>query len=114
MAAPRAESPEAPSTSEAQSPAAPTQAALDELIPIVAPMKGIFYRAPRPGAPPFVEVGSHVQEDTVVAIIEVMKLMNSIQAGVRGTIVQVCVDNGEAVERGQTLFLIRPDSREST
>ncbi|MCS7255984.1 MAG: acetyl-CoA carboxylase biotin carboxyl carrier protein [Thermomicrobium sp.] len=80
----------------------------ETLVPIVAPLKGIFYRAPRPGAEPFVDVGSEVREDTVVAIIEVMKLMHSVQAGVRGTIVQVCVENGQAVDRGQPLFLVRP------
>lgn len=87
----------------------PATPSTDQFVPIAAPLKGIFYRAPRPGAPPFVEVGSHVEEDTVVAIIEVMKLMHSVQAGVRGTIVQVCVENGDAVERGQPLFLVRPD-----
>ncbi len=89
--------------------AQPTVPSSDQFVTITAPLKGIFYRAPRPGAPPFVEVGSHVEEDTVVAIIEVMKLMHSVQAGVRGTIVQVCVENGDAVERGQPLFLVRPD-----
>jgi acetyl-CoA carboxylase biotin carboxyl carrier protein len=79
----------------------------DQLVPIMAPLKGIFYRAPRPGAPPFVDIGSIVQDDTVVGIIEVMKLMHSIQAGVTGTIVQVCVENGQAVDRGQPLFLVR-------
>lgn len=97
----------APPTATPDKPAPATTAA-DRLIPISAPLKGIFYRAPRPGAPPFVDVGSSVQEDTVVGIIEVMKLMHSVLAGVRGEIVEVCAENGQAVDRGQPLFLVRP------
>ncbi|MCX7622706.1 MAG: biotin/lipoyl-containing protein [Thermomicrobium sp.] len=103
---------ERPATVEPSRPEAATPR--DEaLVPIVAPLKGIFYRAPRPGAEPFVDVGSQVQEDTVVAIIEVMKLMHSVQAGVRGTIVEVCVENGQAVDRGQPLFLVRPSEADA-
>ncbi len=91
-----------------ETPPQPPETPGETLVPIVAPLKGIFYRAPRPGAEPFVDVGSEVQEDTVVAIIEVMKLMHSVQAGVRGTVVAVCVENGQAVDRGQPLFLVRP------
>ncbi|MCS7050691.1 MAG: hypothetical protein NZL87_03660 [Thermomicrobium sp.] len=80
----------------------------DGTVPIIAPLKGIFYRAPRPGAPPFVEVGSQVRADTVVGIIEVMKLMHSVLAGVHGEIAEVCVENGQAVDRGQPLFRVRP------
>jgi len=98
----------AASQAVAEAPAPPAEQHAEALVPIVAPLKGIFYRAPRPGAEPFVDVGSLVQEDTIVAIIEVMKLMHSVQAGVRGTIVAVCVENGQAVDRGQPLFLVRP------
>jgi acetyl-CoA carboxylase biotin carboxyl carrier protein len=73
---------------------------------IEAPMLGTFYRAESPSAEPFVEVGSRVEPDTVVAIIEVMKMMNSIKAGVSGTIVEVCAENAELIEEGQALFRV--------
>jgi acetyl-CoA carboxylase biotin carboxyl carrier protein len=73
-----------------------------------APMVGTFYRAPSPDAPPFVEAGSKVEPNTVVGIIEVMKLMNQIEAGVRGTVREVLVGNAQAVEHGQPLMLIDP------
>lgn len=75
---------------------------------IAAPMPGTFYRAPAPGADPFVEPGARVEPGTIVGIIEVMKMMNSIPAGVAGTVVSVEVENGEAVEHGQPLFRIEP------
>lgn len=80
------------------------------LHPIVAPMLGVFYRAPAPGAPSFVEVGAHVEETTVVCLIEVMKMMNAVPAGVAGKIVEVCAANAEAVEYGATLFRVEPDA----
>ena len=73
-----------------------------------APMVGTFYRAPAPGAAPFVEVGQHVEPDATVCIIEVMKLMNSIEAGVRGTVRQIVVENAAAVEAGEVLVAIEP------
>jgi acetyl-CoA carboxylase biotin carboxyl carrier protein len=73
-----------------------------------APMVGTFYRAPEPGAPPFVEVGQSVEASTIVCIIEVMKLMSSIPAGVRGTVVQVLVDDGSPVEADQPLIVVDP------
>ena len=79
------------------------------LFEVTAPLLGIFYRAPKPGEPPFVEVGSKVSEDTVVGIIEVMKLMNSVSAGVKGEVVQVLTDNGAAVEYGEILLRVRPE-----
>jgi acetyl-CoA carboxylase biotin carboxyl carrier protein len=78
------------------------------LVDVTAPMVGTFYRAPSPGAPPFVEVGAEVAEDTAVCIIEVMKLMNSVAAGVRGTVAEVCAGNGEPIQYGDVLFRIRP------
>ena len=78
--------------------------------PIVAPMLGVFYRAPAPGATPFVEVGAKVEVTTVVCLIEVMKMMNAVPAGVAGTIVEVCAANAEAVEYGATLFRVEPDA----
>jgi acetyl-CoA carboxylase biotin carboxyl carrier protein len=74
------------------------------LTSIRAPMVGTFYRAPKPGAPPFVEVGDEVTEDTVIGIIETMKLMNSASAGARGKIVEILAANGEIVEAGQVLM----------
>jgi acetyl-CoA carboxylase biotin carboxyl carrier protein len=71
-------------------------------------MLGTFYRAESPGAAPFVEPGNAVEPDTIVCIIEVMKMMNSIPAGVSGTIVEVCSDNAELVEYGQPLFRVQP------
>lgn len=73
---------------------------------IASPLLGTFYRAPKPGAPPFVEVGSEVQEDTVVAIIEVMKLMNTVRAGVRGRVTEILAADGVLVEYGQALFRV--------
>jgi acetyl-CoA carboxylase biotin carboxyl carrier protein len=78
------------------------------LVEVTAPMVGTFYRALAPGEPPFVEVGSPVDEETTVCIIEVMKLMSSVAAGVRGTIVEVCIDNATAVQYGDVLFRVRP------
>jgi acetyl-CoA carboxylase biotin carboxyl carrier protein len=72
-------------------------------------MVGTFYAAPEPGAAPFVTVGQRVEEDTQVCIIEVMKLMSSIEAGVKGTIMEITTKNNEPVEFGQVLFWIRPD-----
>ena len=71
-----------------------------------APLPGTFYRAPRPGAAPFVEVGSLVGEDTVVGIVETMKLMNSVHAGTRGRVDEICVGNAEFAARGATLMRI--------
>ena len=74
---------------------------------IAAPLLGTFYRSPKPGAPPFVEVGATVGEDTVVAIIEVMKLMNTVRAGVRGKVVEILPVDGALVEYGETLLRVR-------
>ena len=81
----------------------------DGLVDIPAPIVGTFYRAPKPGAPPFVDIGSRVEGTTVIAIIEVMKLMNSIPAGKAGEIAEICVEDAEFVERGRTLMRIKPD-----
>jgi len=75
---------------------------------IDSPMLGTFYRAERPGADPFVDVGTEVDPDTIVAIIEVMKMMNSVPAGITGTIAEVCCDNASLVEYGQPLFRVDP------
>ena len=80
----------------------------DGLVAVGAPMLGIFYRAPAPGAPPFVDVGVTVEAETVVGLIEVMKMMNPVPAGVVGTVAEVCVENAELVEAGAVLFRVRP------
>ncbi|MCJ7684543.1 MAG: hypothetical protein MUO68_09640 [Desulfobacteraceae bacterium] len=75
-------------------------------IAIKAPMLGTFYSAPKPGAPPFVEAGRLVSKDDSVCIIEVMKLFNTVKAGIRGRIAKICAENGQMVEYQQTLFLV--------
>jgi acetyl-CoA carboxylase biotin carboxyl carrier protein len=80
------------------------------LAEVTSPLLGIFYRASRPGAPPFVEVGSTVDEDTVIGIVEVMKLMNSVCAGVKGKIVEILGENGTLVEYGDVLLRVRPEA----
>jgi acetyl-CoA carboxylase biotin carboxyl carrier protein len=74
---------------------------------IKAPMVGTFYRAPSPESPPFVEVNAKVSENSVVCIIEAMKIMNEIQAEVKGTVVEILVENGQPVEYGQRMFKIK-------
>jgi len=80
----------------------------DGLAEIRAPLLGTFYRAPRPGVPPFVSVGSTVRPDTVVCIIETMKLMNSVTAGVSGTVAQIVLANAQFADQGAVLMRIRP------
>lgn len=74
-----------------------------------APLPGTFYRAPMPGAPPFVDVGSRVEPDTVVGIVETMKLMNSVSAGARGLVEQIPLANAQFAERDAVLMWIRED-----
>jgi acetyl-CoA carboxylase biotin carboxyl carrier protein len=85
-----------------------SQAESDGLVTIEAPMLGTFYRAEGPGREPFVEIGSRVEPDSIVCIIEVMKMMNSVPAGVSGTIVEVCPENAQMVEYGEPLFRVQP------
>jgi len=79
------------------------------LVVVRAPLPGTFYRAPRPGAAPFVEVGSRVDADTVIGIVETMKLMNSVHAGVGGVVAGFCVANAEFAAQGAALLRIRAD-----
>jgi len=83
----------------------PSEAGLAE---VASPLLGIFYRAPKPGEPPFVEVGAKVEEDTVVGIIEVMKLMNTVRAGVKGQVAEIIAENAALVEYGEVLMRVRP------
>jgi biotin carboxyl carrier protein len=90
--------------------AAAPEAGADGLVDVTAPMVGVFYRAPAPGAEPFVEVGSRVEPGTQVCIVEVMKLMNAVSADVSGVVAEVCAENAAVVENGDVLFRIRPDA----
>jgi acetyl-CoA carboxylase biotin carboxyl carrier protein len=87
---------------------ADARAAAEGLLPIVAPLLGTFYVAPEPGAPPFVQLGAAITEDTTVGLIEVMKVFNSVRSSVKGTVVEVVAQNGQFVEFGETLFLVKP------
>lgn len=91
----------------AAEPAASEAEGAGRLVEVTAPMVGTFYRAPAPGEPPFVDVGSAVDADSVVCILEVMKLMSSVPAGVRGTVAEICVENATPVQYGDVLFRVR-------
>jgi len=88
--------------------AAAAPAGADGLVEVTSPMVGTVYRAAAPGGPPFVEVGDRVEAETSVCIIEVMKLMNTVAAGVSGEVAEVCVENAAPVQYGDVLFRIRP------
>ncbi|MFH5184853.1 acetyl-CoA carboxylase biotin carboxyl carrier protein [Paenibacillus sp. TAB 01] len=101
---------QAASTVSTSSAPAERQPAVDSnLHTIASPMVGTFYESPSPGAASFVSKGSKVKEKSVVCIIEAMKLMNEIEAEIKGEIVEVLVENGQLVEYGQPLFLVRPE-----
>ena len=118
--APKAEAP-APAPAEAPTPA-PAEAPKEEApkpeaaapassangVEVKSPMVGTFYAAPKPGADPFVKVGDTVEVGQVLCIVEVMKLMNNIEAKTAGTVTEILVDNEDAVEHGQTLMVIEP------
>ena len=91
--------------------AAPAATALPPLGPgevdVLSPLLGVYYRAPKPGQPPFVEVGQFVEDDTIIGIVEVMKLMNSVRAGASGLITAIHAANAEMVEYEQPLIRIR-------
>jgi acetyl-CoA carboxylase biotin carboxyl carrier protein len=95
-----APAPEAPAAEPAAAPS-------DGLTEIVAPMVGTFYRAPSPEAESYIEIGQRVSPDSVVCILEAMKVMNEIKAECSGEIVEICVQNAEAVEYGQVLFKVK-------
>ncbi|AEI41232.1 acetyl-CoA carboxylase biotin carboxyl carrier protein [Paenibacillus mucilaginosus] len=102
--------PTAPAAVPAQAPVEGKPAAADANLHIItSPMVGTFYESPSPGAAPFVSKGSSIKEKTIVCIIEAMKLMNEIEAEVKGEIVEVLVENGQLVEYGQPLFKVKPE-----
>lgn len=103
VAAKPAATPAAPAAQPAKPAAIP-----EGMVAITAPLLGTFYVAPEPGAPPFVQVGQQITEDTTCGLIEVMKVFNSVRATVKGTIVELVVQNGQFVEFGQPLFIVKP------
>lgn len=100
----------APTAGPSAEPAAETAAdpAAAGLVDVRAPLLGTFYRAPRPGAPPFVTIGTEVEPDTVVCILETMKLMNSVTAGVTGTVAEILVENAQFADQGTVLMRVMP------
>ena len=112
--------PAAPAPQQVQAPAAPSsppalaaakvESAPEGAVAVVAPILGTFYRASAPGEKPFVDVGSKVSANDTICLIEVMKLFNSVKAGVAGTVVKVVAENGAMVEHGQVLVYIKPDA----
>jgi acetyl-CoA carboxylase biotin carboxyl carrier protein len=105
----------APPAAVAPAPAAPAPAAAppppaarSDLQEITAPMVGTFYRAPAPGEPPFVEIGSRINAGQPVCILEAMKLMNELESEISGELVEILVENGTPVEFGQVLMRIKP------
>jgi len=81
----------------------------DGLVAITSPIVGTFYAQPSPDSDPFIEVGSRVSSQSIVCIVEAMKVMNEIKAETNGTVAQILVENGQAVEYGQVLFKVKPD-----
>ena len=98
-------SPSSPSAPSAHG-APPSSEPGADLSDIVTPLPGTFYRAPQPGAPPFVDTGGHVKPGTVVAIIETMKLMNPVYAGATGTVSEICLDDGQFAEQDAVLMRV--------
>lgn len=95
----------APATPAAAAPA-PAEEPVVQGKTVTSPMVGTFYRAPNPGAEPFVKVGDHVEAGQTLGIIEAMKLLNEIEAETSGTVKEICVENAQPVEFGQPLFII--------
>jgi len=97
-----------PAVASAPAPTAAAPAVDDGLVVVGSPMLGTFYRAESPGAAPFVDVGATVDAETTVCIIEVMKMMNSVPAGVSGVVEEIVAENGQLVEFGEPLFRVKP------
>ncbi len=98
-----------PAPTAVQAPA-PTKSVGENVCEVTAPMLGTFYRAPKPGAQPYVEVGARVEEETIVCIIEVMKLMHTVRAGVSGTVTAIFGRDGTLVEFGEVLLSVARDA----
>jgi len=93
----------------AQAPVGSAAARETGLLEVCAHLPGTFYRAPKPGAAPFVEIETHVEKDSVVALIETMKLMNAVLAETRGKVVEICAENAQFVQKGAVLMRLRPE-----
>ena len=104
---PRGGAPPSPAPVSAEAPAARQEGADERRVVVKSPIVGTFYRAPEPGAPPFVEVGSIVRKGQVLCVIEAMKLMNEIDAEHDGEVLEVFVEDRQPVQYGQKLFAIR-------
>lgn len=101
--------PPAPAQASASTQAPPAASPKDDgLVAIESPMVGTFYSSPDPDSPAFAAVGSSISPDSVVCLVEAMKVFNEIKAETSGTIERVCVKSGDAVEFGQALFMVRP------
>jgi acetyl-CoA carboxylase biotin carboxyl carrier protein len=96
-----------PAPAATQAPQASAKASTD--LEITSPMIGSFYASPSPDSPPYVEIGTKVGPETVVCIVEAMKVMNEIKAEVSGVITEILVDNAKPVEFGQAMFRVRPN-----
>ncbi|WP_433781222.1 acetyl-CoA carboxylase biotin carboxyl carrier protein [Actinomycetospora sp. CA-101289] len=92
----------------AAEPERPSTALPDGMVAVHPPLLGTFYRAPAPGAPPFVDVGDAVDEETVIGIVETMKMMTSVHAGVRGTVAEFRTGNGEFADTDAVLLVVEP------
>ena len=108
MAAPVASAPAPVAPAEPASAPPASTATRSDLLEVTAPMVGTFYRAPAPGEPSFVEVGSRINVGQTVCILEAMKLMNELESEVGGEVVEILVDNGTPVEFGQVLMRVKP------
>ncbi len=106
--APAAPMPVASSSPSGEQNVSSSQASDPSLIEVKSPMVGTFYRAPAPDAEPFVKEGDRIEKGDILCIVEAMKLMNEIKAEVSGVVEKIMVENGQPVEFGQVLFLIRP------
>jgi acetyl-CoA carboxylase biotin carboxyl carrier protein len=93
---------------EADTAPVPAEQVGEGLVAVHPPLLGTFYRAPQPGAAPFVEVGDEVTEETVVGVVETMKMMTPVHAGVRGTIAEIRLGNGEFAQADSVLLLVAP------
>lgn len=109
FAPPPAAQPGLPPMQPASAPQAPSASGQSGTVEVTAAIMGMFYAQPEPGAAPFVTVGSSVAEDRTVGLVEVMKTFNAVTAGVRGTVVEVCVSDSQLVEYGQVLFRVLPE-----
>ena len=107
--APAPAAPTAPVQQEVPASPAPAAASTEGATDVTAQTLGTFYHAPKPGAEPFVSVGSKVNSDTIIGIVEVMKLMTSVPAGISGTVTEIIAPDGELVEFGQVLIRVRQE-----